>query len=92
MAYPTIGEAYEDLYARINVPWGLDEAWGDPQTLYCNGPSTEDPDTEYNVIFLIDFSAMDSETPFTAGQVLRLHDNTGGTIMEDGTSFVYTKP
>lgn len=92
MEYPTIGEAYEYLYARINVPWGINESWAIGNDLVCFGPSTENPDDPYYVVFQNNFDSGDIETPFTAGQVITLHHATGGTVIEDGTSFVYTKP
>lgn len=91
MAYPTIGEAYTELYARINVPWGFGGDWIIVDEFVANGPAEEYPDDKYNIAFIADFLSDDYNEPFDSGQIVVINATIPVTIPV-GTSFVFTKP
>ena len=88
--YPTIGESYTTLYARVNVPWGMNEGWSIIGIFGAEAPSTEYP-TEVYMIEFRDFESENRNTPFETGEVLVL-DATGTGTIPDGTPFIFTKP
>lgn len=86
---------YETLYARINVPWGLDGSWvgtaGNYQ-LDCGAPAegyeTEPYGILLNRIGEVDgFASSDYDRAFTAGEIVVLN---GGPLDFDGGPLVFT--
>lgn len=89
--YPTKGEAYTQLWARINVPWSFNDGWGYPEEINCTGPSIEDPDDPYYVLYIDGFISDEFQEPFTAGDVIALDAGEAVEIPGDA-QFIFSKP
>ena len=84
------------VFARVNVPWGINEAWiidEDDSSKYinCFGPDDENPNDIYGIILWIDFYSSDHENKFTAGQVIEINGGAENLPVTDPT-VIFRKP
>lgn len=68
----------QKVYARINVPWGLDGAWsvGDPNVpagyFVAFSPTADYPEDTYSVQLWGNWTSIDYQSSFNVGQVIEL--------------------
>lgn len=84
------------VYARINVPWGMNEFWmiNEGETgniIFCQGPEEEYPNDPYVVTLWIDFTSSNYENEFTAGQVIEINGGAKNLPVTDPT-VIFRKP
>lgn len=88
------------VYARINTPWGFNEAWqviGHGFDLVANAPSTSAPTDTYSITLSKDgllFGSDDLDN-LSAGMIVPLTETFGSDVPDDffdGNALVFTKP
>lgn len=83
------------VYARVNVPWGVDGDWsidgpGEANTISCGGPTSDYPDDKYYITLWVDWSSADYDQPFNPGQIVPLNTIPGQVVNNPRT--VFNKP
>lgn len=85
-SYPS--GATDTVYARINVPWvGVNSGWSVPY-FEAQAPTTEDPDDNYGIIWLVDFAST-IDGPYSVGQVIQLK---AVDVFNVVSPFIFSKP
>lgn len=83
------------VYVRVNTPWGLNGAWNidassEGGNIICTAPDDEYPNYPYTVMLWTDFTSQESDTPFSAGQVLEINGSPDA-LPVDSPSVVFSK-
>jgi len=85
------------VYARVNVPWALNESWSEGRQvdpagyLSAQGPTTENPDDPYGIMLWVDWLSEDSGNPYQTGEIVPLTPMEGA-IPVDNPTVIFTKP
>lgn len=83
------------VYARVNVPWGYNEAWiideSTSDYLEAIGPSDGGVESTYQICLWQYFWANQSDNPFTAGQVVEI-DGDAQYLPINNPTVTFTKP
>jgi len=85
------------VYARINVPWGFNEAWTvgdlDQAASYfsAGGPSSGYQTDPYAITLWENWHSEDSAQPYQVGEVVELTP-AGSIVPIDNPTVIFTKP
>ena len=85
------------VYARVNVPWGIDEGWEtggslQPASAFIAGaPTAEYPDDPYSMGVWVSWVSADYVLPFEPGQVVALTPYES-TVPVASPTVVFSRP
>lgn len=86
------------MYARINVPWGLNGKWSvgtgavTGSNFDANGPTNGQPGDPYSICLWLGWYSTESKNPYNAGDVVRLDYKEGDVKPVENPTVIFTKP